>query len=85
MTFMNVQAAIKSSTCMVSYAKNAARHALQSAIVTKTLAQNPYVMIVANEATHCLVRLEAIIAASWLPQTDGISVLAIAKKQPIDS
>ncbi len=34
---------------------------------------------------HSRVRLEAITAASWLAKDDGLTVLAIAKEQPIDN
>jgi glucose/arabinose dehydrogenase/mono/diheme cytochrome c family protein len=34
---------------------------------------------------HGRVRLEAIVAASWLPQKDALSILNIAKLKPLDS
>ena len=38
----------------------------------------------AAEDEHGRVRLEAIVAASWLPKDEGLSVLALASKYPMD-
>lgn len=39
---------------------------------------------IAAADTHGRVRLEAITAASWLPKTEGMEILEIAKKHPLD-
>ena len=39
---------------------------------------------VASSDTHGRVRLEAITAASWLPKSQGMEILEVARKHPLD-
>ncbi len=46
-------------------------------------AQALFEQVAADE--HGRVRMEAIVAASWLPKEEGLAIIDIAKEQPIDS
>lgn len=48
------------------------------------VADRQELMLAAAQDPHGRVRLEALVAASWLPQEEGVPVVTEAMKQPLD-